>query len=106
MYLVIYDDNPIFLFQFKTYSKTDNLINDYHETLQINDIFLYHQKVSMIDIIKIEDKEFYYVGSSLDQTILYIISIYNYCNKNFKIKIYSVNIKTTFFLFQILNIIK
>ena len=86
------DDNPIFLLQFKTYSKNDNLINDYHEILQIDDIFFNHH-VTMSDMIKIEDKKFYYVGSSLNQEILYIISIYNYFNENFSIRIYSINIQ-------------
>ena len=90
------DENPIIIFKFKKYSNIDNIISDCYDTipeLSINDIFFNNESVAMCDMIKIEDKKFYYVGASFNQEILYIISIYNYYDDNFVKRIYSINIK-------------
>ena len=93
------DDNPIIIFKFKKYSDINNEITDYYRTvpqISINDIFFNNKSVAMSDMIKIEDKKFYFSGASLNQDILYIISIYNYYNENFVRRIYSINLKNLY----------
>ena len=90
------DENPIFVFQFKKYVKDTNTIENTYASftiLKIDNYYFNRQYVSMCDMIKIEDKKFYFVGVSVDNTILYIISIFNYYNENFIKRIYSIKTK-------------
>ena len=102
------DENPIIIFQFKKYVTNDNLIIDGYESfsqLSINDIFFNHSIVTTSDMIKIRDKNFYYVGISLTGDILYIISICNYYQDKFSTRIYSINIQNIYNQ-SCLNVIK
>ena len=69
------------------------ITNQTFSELPINDIFFNCDNVKTSDMIKIEDKKFYYVGLSINGEILYIVSIYNYYNENFVSRIYSINLK-------------
>ena len=102
------DENPIITFQFKKYVTNGNLIIDGYESfsqLSINDIVFNHSMVTTSDMIKIRDKNFYYVGISLTGDILYIISICNYHQDKFSTRIYSINIQNIYNQ-SCLNVIK
>ena len=91
------EENRKIIFKFKKYS--NNEISDYYSTiseLSIDNIFFNHNSVKGSDMIKIQDKKFYYVGISLNKEILYIISIYNYYNENIVTRIYSINLKNLY----------
>ena len=91
------DENRKFIFQFKKFS--NNQIIDHFQTiseLPINDISFNINNVKTSDMIKIEDKKFYYVGLSVNGEILYIISIYNYYSENLVSRIYSININNLY----------
>ena len=94
------DANPLMVFKFKKYINNNNLIQDNYESitqLSINDIlFNYTSSITSCDMIKIEDKKFYFLGLSLSQEILYIVSIYNYYQEKFSIRIYSINFLKTY----------
>ena len=95
------NSNPIIIFQFKKFinNNNNNLIVDNFDSisqLSINEIFFNHEYVTTSDMIKIENKKFYYLGLSLSKEILYIISIYNYYQENFSTRIYSINIQNLY----------
>ena len=93
------EENPIIIFKFKKYSDTNNLISDNYETvpqLSINNIIFTHNKVTLSVLIKIEDYKFYFAGMSIQQDILYIISIYNYNSDKFATRIYSIDFKNLY----------
>ena len=100
------EENRKIIFQFKKFS--DNEISNHYQTfseLPINDIFFNCDNVKTSDMIKIEDKKFYYVGLSINGEILYIVSIYNYYNENFVSRIYSINLKNLY-NYKITNVLK
>ena len=91
------EENRKIIFKLKKYS--NNEISDYYSTiseLSIDNIFFNHNSIKGSDMIKIQDKKFYYVGISLNKEILYIISIYNYYNENIVTRIYSINLKNLY----------
>ena len=100
------DKNRKIIFQFKKYS--NNQISDHFQKiskLPINDIFFNNNNVKTSDMLKIEDKKFYYVGLSINGEILYIVSIYNYYNENLVSRIYSINLKNIY-SYKITNVLK
>ena len=104
------DENPIIIFQFKKYinNNEQNSIIDNYETiaqLPINNIIFNHQYVTSSEMIKIEDKKFYYLSLSLNQDILYITSIHNFYEENFSIRTYSINIQNLY-NYTVFNVIK
>ena len=102
------DENPIIIFQFKKYISDNNQITNNYDSISqisIEDIFFNHTSVTTCDMIKIEDKKFYFLGYSLNQEILYIITIYNYYQENFSIRTYSINIQNLY-NYTVFNVIK
>ena len=100
------DKNRKIIFQFKKYS--NNQISDHFQKiskLPINDIFFNNNNVKTSDMLKIEDKKFYYVGLSINGEILYIVSIYNYYNEKLVSRIYSINLKNIY-SYKITNVLK
>ena len=88
------EENRKIFFQFKEFS--NNEIKNHYQTiskLPIENIF-FNYNIKSCDMIKIEDKKFYYVGFSISGDILYVITIYNYYNENFVLLIYSINVKS------------
>ena len=84
-YITTNDENPISIFKFKTYIKDDNSISDTYKTLteiKIENILFNNEGATICDIIKIEDKKFYFIGMSKNKDIIYIISIFNYEEEN------------------------
>ena len=81
-------------FQFKQYFSHNNSICDYDISfpeIKIED-YSFHNSFTLNDIVKVFDKKFYFVSVSLDKESLYIISIYNYYEKEFSQRIYKINI--------------
>ena len=88
------EENPILTFQFKKYSNDTNLISDFYtkfSELKLENYFFSQSNVSMSDMIKIEDKKFVFVGTSINKDIFYIIIIYNYNEEDFVKRIYCLN---------------
>ena len=99
------DDNPIIAFQFKQYSDVNNSINDYYRTfsqIKIENYFFNREYVTSCDMIKANDKKFYFTGFSINKDIIYIISLFNYNEENFINRVYSVKIKD-FYNFSIIQ---
>ena len=88
------EDNPIIAFQFKKYINDSNSIEDNYITIpkiNISNYYFYKEYVVTCNMIKVEDKKFIFAGISIDKDILYIISLFNYNEEKFKIRIYSIN---------------
>ena len=87
------EENPIIAFQFKKYINDSNSIEDNYITIpkiNISNYYFYKEYVVTCNMIKVEDKKFIFAGISIDKDILYIISLFNYNEENFKIRIYSI----------------
>jgi len=84
------DPQPLLKIQFKQY---DNKITDFYQSVPYLILNNYNLNTFMTlsDIAKVRDKKIYYVGTSNDNKILYIISIFNYHEEKFMTRIYSVN---------------
>ena len=85
------DNQPLLKIQFKKYGS--NQITDYCQSvpyLVLNNYNL-NTFMTLSDIVKVSNKKIYYVGTSNDKKILYIISIFNYHEEKFMTRIYSVN---------------
>ena len=99
------EENPIFVFKFKKYLSDNNEIIDFYKNfsqLKIKNYFFFHEKISMCDMCKIEDKKFYFISTSLNKDILYIILIYNYKKEDFVERIYSIKNQNLYnFLFHL-----
>ena len=82
---------PLLIIRFKKYD--NNHIDDYCQSVPYLILNNYNLNVFMTlsDIAKASDKKIYYVGTSFDNKILYIISIFNYYEEKFMTRIYSVN---------------
>ena len=78
-------------FDFKKYS--DGFISDCYTNIPylIIQNYTFNQFLTLSDIIKVKDKKIYYAGVSEDNKILYIISIINYSEDKFMVRIYSIN---------------
>ena len=97
------DSIPSLVFEFKRYFDNDNtIINQYPSIPKytINSYNFDKEKVTLCDMIKVEDKKFYFVGTYGDKTILVIISIFNYNEDFFSKRIYILKIKA-FYDFQV-----
>ena len=85
------DTQPLLIIRFK---KFDNgQIIDYSQSVPYLILNNYNLNIFMTlnDIAKVNDKKLYYVGTSSNNRILYIISIINYIGEKFMTRIYSVN---------------
>ena len=95
------DANPLIVFQFKKYLYESNEIIDHFKQIKIDNYYFSRELLTLSDMIKIEDKKFYFVGVSNNKDIFYIISLYNYYEENFEIKIYSINTQNLYnFIFS------
>ena len=95
------DANPLIVFQFKRYLYESNSIIDHFKQIKIDNYYFSKELLSLNDMIKIEDKKFCFVGVSINKDIFYIISLYNYYEDNFEIKIYSINTQNLYnFIFS------
>ena len=87
----INDAQPLLKIKFKNYE--NNQITDYYQSvpyLILNNNNL-NTFMTLSDIAKVSNKKIYYVGTSYNNKILYIISIFNYHEDKFMTRIYSVN---------------
>ena len=103
------DENPVAIFKFKKYVEENNIINDAYNNLseiKYDNIFFSNNLATACDIIKIEDKKFYFIGSSINSDILYIISIFNYNEENFIQRVYSINVKNLYeiYIFAVIKV--
>ncbi len=90
------NEQPIFVFQFKKYVIDSNSITNSYDSiteLAIGNYYLKTEYITLLDMIKIEDKKIYFVAVSVDNNTLYIVSIFNYYNENFVKRIYSIKAK-------------
>ena len=95
------DENPLIVFQFKKYLYESNTIVDHFKQIKIENYYFSKELLSLNDMIKVEDKKFYFVGVSINKDILYIVSLYNYYEENFETKIYSINTQNLYnFIFS------
>ena len=97
------DSIPSLVFEFKRYFDNNNtIINQYPSVPKytINSYNFDKEKVTLCDMIKVEDKKFYFVGTYEDKAILVIISIFNYDEDYFSKRIYVLKIKA-FYDFQV-----
>ena len=88
-------DTHLLKFEFKTYSG-GSIVNFYENipSLIIQNTTLnltFNRFLTLNDIAKVKDKKFYYGGISDDRKILYVISIINYSDDKFMVRIYSFN---------------
>ena len=85
------DAQPLLIIKFKNYE--NNQINDYYQNVPYLILNNYNLNTFMTlsDLAKVNNKKIYYVGTSNDNKILYIISIFNYHEDKFMTRIYSVN---------------
>jgi len=85
------DTQPLLIIRFKKYYS--NRISDYCQSVPFLILKNYNLNTYMTlnDIAKASNKKIYYVGTSNDNKILYIISIINYHEEKFMTRIYSVN---------------
>ena len=94
-----FDENKKFSFEFKIYYNDNQTIDNQYSNLQqfkLDNYNLNYDKVTISDMIKIEDKKFYFVGVSKDKKNLIIVSMSNYHEDNFAIRIYSINTKNLY----------
>jgi hypothetical protein len=86
--------NAEIIFQFKDYDSNYKKITDHYEKTKYLNFGnnLFERSIKFNDIIKINDKKFYYVTISVDKAHLYIVSINNYYEEQFMIRIYKINI--------------
>ena len=88
-------DTHLLKFEFKTY--TGGAIVNYYENVPSliiqNDTLnlTFNRFLTLNDIAKVKDKKIYYGGISEDKEILYVISIINYSEEKFVVRIYSFN---------------
>ena len=86
--------NAEIIFQFKDYDSNSKKIIDHYEKVKYlsfgNNLF--ERSIKFNDIIKINDQKFYYVTVSVNKALLYIVSINNYYEDQFMIRIYKINI--------------
>jgi hypothetical protein len=85
------DAQPLLIIRFKKYD--NNQIDDYCQSVPYLILNNYNLNIFMTlsDIAKVSNKKIYYVGTSYNNKILYIISIFNYYEEKFMTRIYSVN---------------
>ena len=85
------NSQPLLIIRFKKFD--NNQINDYSQSVPYLILNNYNLNTFMTlsDIAKVNDSKIYYVGTSNDNKILYIISIINYYEDKFMTRIYSVN---------------
>ena len=89
---VYFNDQYIPVFLFKQYS--NNLISDVYTTvsdIRLNNYYFNRKKVATCDILKVEDKKFYFAGVSINRDKIYIISFINYKDDKFVYKIFSID---------------
>ena len=78
-------------FQFKRYFDNNNTIVNQYNSLQqilITNYEIDRSKVSLCDMIKVEDKKLYFVGTNDEGRILIIISLFNFHGENFAKRVY------------------
>ena len=88
------EENPIPVFLFKKYSNIDNSIRDVYTTvsdIKLNNYILNRKIVESCDMIKVEDKKFYFAGVSINNEKIYIVSFINYKEDKFVYKIFSLD---------------
>ena len=87
------NENHNLVFEFKRYFDNNKTIIDHFKSFTKYKIDNYHfnKEILNSDMIKVEDKKFYFVGVSTENEILYIISIFNYNEENFSYRVYSIN---------------
>ena len=94
-----FDNNKILTFEFKIYYNNNNTIDNYYSNFNKFTFENYNfnfDRVTSCDMIKIKDKNFYFVGISNDKDILVIFSICNYNEDKFSIRIYTINTKNLY----------
>ena len=90
------DDNHNLVFEFKRYFNNNNTIIDHFKSFiqfKIDNYYFNNERLNSCDMIKVEDKKFYFVGVSLNKKILYIISLFNYNEESFSYRVYSINLE-------------
>ena len=86
-------ESQMISFQFLKYSEENNLIENTYTSFvrfTFDNYLLNNEEVTSCNMIKINDKKFVFIGVSVDKTILYIISLFNYYKENFVNKFYSI----------------
>ena len=99
------DYTPSLVFEFNRYIDSENsIINEYSsiEKYTINgyEFNFDKEKITLCDMIKVEDKKFFFVGTTGDKTVLVIILLCNYKEEYFSKRLYSLKIKA-FYDFQV-----
>ena len=90
------DEKQKIVFQFLDYN-SNNIYNHFKEVESIiiqNYFFI--TNIQLNDIIKVNNKKFFYVSLSENKEILYIISINNYVEQKFSKRIYKINISNLY----------
>ena len=88
--------NTVPVFEFKNYSNLENSITDVFTTVSkitIDNYIFNRRVVNSCDMIKVEDKKFYFAGISINKDKIIIISIFNYNEDKFIYRIYSIDLK-------------
>ena len=90
--------NSVFQFEFKEYINSNNEIKNRFTNPQIRlDNYIFNkEKPTMCDMIKINDKKFYFVGVSAEKDIFIVLSIFNYDGEKLAKRIYSISSKNYF----------
>ena len=86
-------------FEFKRYFDNNNTIVNHFSSISKYTIRNYDfdkLKVTLCDMIKVEDRKFYFVGTNDDRKKLVIISIFNYNQNYIARRIYTLNIKNLY----------
>ena len=90
------EEDALPVFQFKNYSNIENSITDVFATVSkitIDNYIFNRIVVNSCDMIKVEDKKFYFAGILINKDKIIIISFYNYKEDKFVYNIYSIDLK-------------
>ena len=90
-FLYYSNDNPPYAnIVFKKYCTSSDSISNVFSKMTFND-YLFNYNCTLNDIIKVFDKKIIFSAASLDNSKLYIISIYNYDQEKIIQRIYEIN---------------
>ena len=93
------ENNSEFIIEFKRYFNNNNTITDHFTFHQLPLTYSdsLNKKATLCNMIKVEDKKFYFVHFSYNKDILFITSIFNYNEEKLAIKMYKILINKLYY---------